>query len=302
MADGRPATIPPRPHTSAAVGAGGFWAVAYAFAVAMASTTLPSPLYPIYERHFGFSALTVTVIFAVYAFGVIAALLTFGELSDQVGRRPVLFAALTAAALAMVTLLVAGGLAALLAGRVLSGLAAGLMTGTGTAALVDLAPGGRRDFATAVAVVVNIGALGCGTLMSGALAAWAPDALRLPYAVELGLLAPAFVGVLATRETVRARGRARLRLQRLSVPKEVRGVFVRAALVGASAFAVSGLFSAVSPGALGVLLDLHSPALAGLLIFAVFGARRPGRSWCARSHRTSACARGARCSRWARGC
>jgi MFS family permease len=104
MADGRPATIPPRPHAPAAVGAGGFWAVAYAFAVTMASTTLPSPLYAIYERHFGFSALTVTAIFAVYTFGVIAALLAFGELSDQVGRRPVLLAALAATALAMVTL------------------------------------------------------------------------------------------------------------------------------------------------------------------------------------------------------
>jgi MFS family permease len=276
MADGRPARSPPQPRASAALRAGGFWAVAYAFAVTMASTTLPSPLYPIYERHFGFSALTVTVIFAVYAFGVVAALLTFGELSDQVGRRPVLLGALAFAIVALVTLLVADGLGVLLVGRVLQGMAAGLMTGTGTAALVDLAPDGRRDFATAVAVVVNIGGLGCGTLLSGALAAWATDPLRLPYVVVLALLAPAVLGVLATRDLVRERRRPRLRLQRLSVPREVRGVFVRGALAGGSAFAVSGLVSAVGPSALGELLGFHSPALAGFVIFVLFGASAAG--------------------------
>jgi MFS family permease len=276
MADGRPARSPPQPRASAALRAGGFWAVAYAFAVTMASTTLPSPLYPIYERHFGFSALTVTVIFAVYAFGVVAALLAFGELSDQVGRRPVLLGALAFAVVALVALLVADGLAVLLVGRVLQGMAAGLMTGTGTAALVDLAPDGRRDFATAVAVVVNIGGLGCGTLLSGALAAWATHPLRLPYVVVLALLAPAVLGVLATRDLVRERRRPRLRLQRLSVPREVRGVFVRGALAGGSAFAVSGLVSAVGPSALGELLGFHSPALAGFVIFVLFGASAAG--------------------------
>ena len=60
----------------------------------MAGTTLPTPLYPAYALRWGFSALVITVIFAVYAIGVIAALVFLGSLSDQVGRRPALLAAL----------------------------------------------------------------------------------------------------------------------------------------------------------------------------------------------------------------
>ena len=53
----------------------GFVAAAYAYAVAMLGTTLPTPLYPSYQEQWGFSDLTITVIFATYAVGVIAALL-----------------------------------------------------------------------------------------------------------------------------------------------------------------------------------------------------------------------------------
>ena len=69
-----------------------FAIVAFAFVVAMAGTTLPTPLYPIYEEQFGFSGVTVTVIFATYAVGVIAALVLFGNLSDRIGRKRVLAA------------------------------------------------------------------------------------------------------------------------------------------------------------------------------------------------------------------
>ena len=69
-----------------------FALVAYAFAVTMLGTTLPTSLYPIYQARMGFSELIVTVIFAVYATGVIAALVLVGSWSDQVGRRPMLLA------------------------------------------------------------------------------------------------------------------------------------------------------------------------------------------------------------------
>jgi MFS family permease len=182
------------------------WLAAYAFAVVMLGTTLPTPLYPHYEQRYGFSALTITVIFAVYAFGVIAALLFLGGLSDQLGRRPALLGGLALSAASAVAFLLAGGLGALLAGRALSGLSAGIFTGTGTATLVDLAPPGRRAFATGVATAVNLGGLGCGPLLAGVLAAVATAPLRLPFWVDLGLLAPAFAAVIGMPETVRRRG------------------------------------------------------------------------------------------------
>lgn len=257
----------------AASRAAGFWLVAYAFAVAMTGTTLPTPLYPIYQHDFGFSSLLVTVIFAVYAGGVVAGLLLFGGLSDVIGRRWVLLPGLVLAAASAGAFLLAHGLAAILVGRVLSGLSAGIFTGTATAALVDLAPQGRRNFATLVAVAVNVGGLGAGTLLAGLLAEYAPDPIRLPFVVHLGLVAVAAVGLLATPETAGRGGRSggdRLRLQRLGVPSEVRGVFARAATAGVCAFAVSGVFGAVAPVLLVTVLHDPSHVLAGVVPFVLF--------------------------------
>src|SRR5947209_5039353 len=115
-----------------------FFLAAYAFAVTMLGTTLPTPLYGLYRVRFGFSELMITVIFATYAVGVIAALLLFGRMSDVIGRKAVLLPGLACSAASAVCFLLAGGLGWLLAGRALSGLSAGIFTGTATAALVDL--------------------------------------------------------------------------------------------------------------------------------------------------------------------
>jgi MFS family permease len=244
--------------------------VAYAFVVTMLGTTLPTPLYPIYQHQLGFSSLMVTVVFAAYAFAVIAGLLLFGRLSDEAGRRPVLFAGLGLSALSAAAFLIQGGLVPIFAGRVLSGLSAGIFTGTATAALIDLAPAERRGWASAVSVAVNLGGLGLGALLSGVLAQIAPAPLRLPYAVDLGLLALAVLGLLVSPETVSARRPTRIRPQRIGVPSEVRAVFTRAATAGFCSFAVSGLFGAVAPIMLSQLLHLHSPLLAGGIVFLLF--------------------------------
>jgi MFS family permease len=209
----------------------GFALVAYAFLVTMIGTTLPTPLYPLFEERYFFGELMVTVIFAVYAFGVIAGLLVFGNLSDEIGRKPVLLIGLAFSAISAFLFVLAGSLVPIFAGRVVSGFSAGVFTGTATAMLVDLAPGGRRRLASFVAVVVNLGGLGLGTLLAGLLADYCRSPLRLPFIVDLGLLVPAVLGLLVTPETVE-RQAFRLRLQRLSVPAEVRSVFIRGATAG----------------------------------------------------------------------
>ena len=240
-----------------------------AFFVTMVGTTLPTPLYPLYEQRYGFGSLLVTVIFAIYAFGVIGGLILFGNLSDRIGRKPMLLLGLVLSAASALLFLLAGSLAPIYVGRVVSGLSAGIFTGTATAYVIDLAPAGRRRLASFVAVFANLGGLGTGTLLSGSLGQWAPDALRTPFAVDLSLVVVATAGLLLVPETV-SRQSSGFRLQRLGVPEEVVSVFVRAALAGATAFAVSGVFSSVAPEFLGVALHRHSPALAGLLIFVLF--------------------------------
>ncbi len=145
----------------------GFAVTALALAVGMMGTTLPTPLYALYRQRFGFSELMITVIFAAYAAGVIAALLLLGRLSDQIGRRRMLLPALGLSAVYAGMFLVADGLPLVLAGRILSGLSAGIFTGTATATLVDLAPSEHRSRATLVAAVANMGGLGFGVLLAG---------------------------------------------------------------------------------------------------------------------------------------
>jgi MFS family permease len=249
------------------------WGLAYAFAVTMLGTTLPTPLYPLYEKRLGFSGLIVTVVFATYAIGVIVALMLLGQQSDRIGRRPVLLVALVFAASSSVVFLVAQSLAALLVGRLLSGFSAGIFTGTATAALVDLAPASRRGRATLIATVANIGGLGLGPLLAGALAQLAPDPLRLPYMVHLALLIPAAAVIWLMPEPVdvsAGAGGLQLRVQRLSVPREMRATFARGAAASFAGFAVMGLFTAVAPAFLAELLGLPSHLLAGAVVFVVF--------------------------------
>lgn len=245
--------------------------VAFGFAVAMMGTTLPTPLYPIYDHAFGLAPVLTPVIFATYALGVVATLLFFGYLSDDVGRRPLMAAALGLSAISAVTFLFAHGLPTLLVGRVLSGLSAGVASGTGTAWLVDLAGPRRKQRATLLAVAANIGGLALGPLVAGLLAGLAPSPLRLPFVVDLLLLVPAFLGVMAAPDPVDISKRpVHLRMQRLRVPPEAVGIFTPAAVVGVCAFAVAGVFSAVAPEFLGNELGDENPVDAGLLVFLFF--------------------------------
>src|SRR5438270_8681912 len=254
----------------------GFVAASYAFVATMLGTTLPTPLYSLYARRFGFSELIITVIFATYAAGVIAALLLLGRMSDVVGRRPVLLLGLTMSALSAVAFLLAQGLAPLLVGRLLSGLSAGIFTGTATATLVDLAGERARGQATLVAAVANMGGLGCGPLLAGILAQLAPLPLRLSFWVDLGLLVPAFLAVLLMPEPVHPRPGQQLRVQALSVPLQTRAAFIPAALAGFAGFAVLGLSTAVSPAFLGQVLSIKSDVVVGAVVFGIFAASTLG--------------------------
>ena len=160
-------------------------------------------------------------------------------------------------------------------GRLLSGFSAGIFTGTATATLVDLAPEGQQGRATLVGTMVNMGGLGLGPLLAGVVSEWGPLPLRLTFWVDLGLLVPAVVGILLMPEPVQERSRARLRIQALSVPAEIRPVFISGALAAFAGFAVLGLSTAVVPAFL-ALLGVTSHALVGLVVFAVFAGSTVG--------------------------
>jgi predicted MFS family arabinose efflux permease len=238
----------------------------------MLGATLPTPLYPIYERELGFGGVMVTLIFAAYAVGVVAALVLFGRVSDQLGRRSVLLPGLALAVVSSAVFLIPDSLPALFAGRVLSGLSAGIFTATATAMLVDLAPEGRQARYSLVAACVNMLGLGLGPVLAGALAEYAPAPLALPYLAHIVLVLLATVGFWAVAEPLERSGQPfRWRPQKISVPSEVRGVFVRAATAGFAGFAVLGLFTAVSPSFLTQVLRVENHLVGGLVVFTLLG-------------------------------
>nr|WP_078653606.1 MFS transporter [Streptomyces novaecaesareae] len=277
----RPSTA--RPSTTGAstarpsIARTGYLLAAVAFAVCMTGTTLPTPLYGLYQEKIGFSELTVTVVFAVYALGVIGVLLLGGDVSDTVGRRPVLLCGLGFAACSAVVFLAADDVPLLLLGRLLSGFAAGLFTGTGTAYVLELAPPEHRAHAGFVATAANMGGLGCGPLLSGLLAEYAPDPLVLPFVVHLALVAASFALLLLLPETVAgARPLRTARPNRPTLPPEVRRVFVPAAVAAFAGFSLLGLFTSVSPAFLTGELGVHNRAVVGLVVFTAFFASTLG--------------------------
>ncbi|MEU9736743.1 MFS transporter [Streptomyces sp. NPDC048002] len=240
------------------------------FAVCMAGTTLPTPLYGLYQEKFGFSELTVTVVYSVYAFGVIGVLLFAGNASDAVGRRPVLWWGLGCAAASAVCFLCATALGWLYVGRLLSGLSAGLFTGAASAYVIELAPHGSPR-ATFVATAANMGGLGCGPLLAGVLAQYADWPLYLPFAVHLALVAVSAAVLTLLPETVRERRPlSTVRPQRPGLPPPVRAVFGPAAAASFVGFALFGVFTSVSPSFLAHSLDVTDHAVSGLVVALAF--------------------------------
>lgn len=251
-------------------------ATAFAFLVTMMGTTIPTPLYPIYSAELAFSPLTVTVLFAVYALGVVAALSLFGRLSDDLGRRPVLLLAVGLALLSAVLFLLPPSLPLLIVARVVSGLGAGLMSGTGTAAVIDLFPAERKAMAGTLAVMANTGGLALGTLGAGILASTAPLPLAVPFAAHLALCVIALVGLLLWAPRPAVRGTARIRPRPLRVPAGIRSAFARAVLAAGAGFAVTGVLTAVSALFLARYLHLDDHALAGSVVFLAFACMAVG--------------------------
>ncbi|MFD7436408.1 MFS transporter [Streptomyces sp. NPDC059861] len=247
------------------------------FAVCMAGTTLPTPLYPLYQEKFGFSEFTVTVVYAVYAFGVIGVLLLVGNASDAVGRRVVVLWGLGFAAASAVCFLCATELGWLYAGRLLSGVSAGLFTGAATAYVMELAPHGGASRATFVATAANMGGLGCGPLLAGVLAEYAAWPLYLPFVVHLALVAASVAVLLRLPETVRERMPLRtVRPHRPALPAQVRAVFGPAATASFVGFALFGVFTSVSPAFLAESLDMQNHAVSGLVVALAFFASTGG--------------------------
>lgn len=243
-----------------------FFIAAAALLIAMVGTTLPTPLYAIYQQRLGFDASWLTIIFSIYAAGVIAALLAVGSWSDQLGRRPMLLAGLLMGAISALIFLFSDSIGGLLIGRLFSGFSAGIMTGTATVAVIELAPKSWKN-ATLMATAANMLGLGLGPLLAGFTSQYLADPLHLVFYVHLALLLLAAVGVALIRETVQRPPTLKLSIQKPSVPASVRSVFISASIAGLAGFSVAGLFTSMVPSVMIHIMEQRG----GLVIGAVIG-------------------------------
>jgi MFS family permease len=252
-------------------------AVAALIAVGFMGGVIVTPLYALYQRKFGFSEITLTLIFAVYVLGNVTSLLLFGQISDQVGRKRVALPAIGLAALSALVFLLAGGIAWLFVGRLLIGLSVGVLSGTATAWLVELFGEEQRSRATWTATASNFVGIATGPLLVGLLAAYAWAPLELPFIVYLGLLVAVAIAIAFVPEPREERVDSLRELEielRIGLPRDRLSSFVAPAVTGFVIFALGGLYFALIPGLL--IHDLHegNVALAGLITFelAIVGA------------------------------
>lgn len=255
----------------------GFWVIASAFLTAMAFGAVPTPLYPLYMVRDGFSTFVVTVVFAVYAVGVVISLLLAGHVSDWVGRKKILIPALALELLAALLFILSPSLPVLLLARFVTGLGVGMLTATATAYLHELHAGHRPHASPQrfeiVSTAANIGGIGVGPLVAGILAQYVQAPLRVPYLVFAALLLLSIAAVALVPETVEEKlVRPAYRPQRVSADHGDRAGYIAAASAGFASFAVFAIFTSVAPGFVAVTLHHPSRALAGLIVFAVFGA------------------------------
>jgi predicted MFS family arabinose efflux permease len=260
----------------------------------MAAASAPSPIYPLYLQRWGFSVTTLTVVFAVYVAGLLAALLTVGSLSDHLGRRPMLVASLLVAAASTAIFWAADGVISLVIARIAQGIATGMATGALAAGLVEFSPGERPQLGpTMTAVGTSLG-LAIGGGVTGVLVQVTPrpDAYVFP-ALTLAFVVLAALA-LATPETVarRAGGLASLR-PRVRVPAETRPEFLAAVPAIVAGWSVTGLFLALTPSLVSNVLHVHFGAAGGLSIAVLFIANSAGGLWSARLAARTATAPGA---------
>ena len=247
----------------------GFGAAAFAFLIVMAVATLPSPLYGLYRTRDHLSALTITVVFAIFAASTIAILQRDSSIAARIGLRGTMLGAVATMMVAMGVLAAWKDLPGLLIGRVVTGVAVGLAAGTAITYLVELRlradPTASPVRARTIGTSVTVGALGVGPLIAGCLAQWVPLPLTVPYLVFIALGAIALIGLWTAPET-----RAPTTVNKSAGPRRKVRLPVPAAAATLAAFSANGLFAGLSGLFLATTLHDPSHALSGAALFVLF--------------------------------
>jgi MFS family permease len=230
----------------------------------LAASSAPTPLYPLYQAMWGFSPVMLTIVFAIYALAVLAALLIAGRLSDHLGRRPVLIVAALGQALVMLLFATAESVTGLLVARVVQGVATGAAIGAIGAAMIDLDKS-RGTVANAVAPPFGTA---LGALMGGIFLQYLPGPTHFVYAVLAAIFMAQILGLTFMRESISAEPGVLGSLKpRLNLPRATRQPLLLAVPVLIAVWALAGFYGSLGPMLIRGMLNSRSPVLGGLALF-----------------------------------
>jgi Major Facilitator Superfamily len=231
-----------------------------------ASGAAPTPLYHQYQESFGLTPFAVTIVFAAYVLSLLAALLTVGSLSDFIGRRPAILAALVLNVVAMAMFMTAGSEAALIAARALQGFATGLATASLGAAILDN-DRGRGPVLNSITAFFGLTA---GSLGGAILVTYAPDPRQLVYVVLLALSAVEAFILWFMPETAEVRAGAIASLRpHVNIPVQASRAMVRVAPVTVASWALGGFYFSLMPALVRVATGVTVPVVGGLVVSAL---------------------------------
>jgi predicted MFS family arabinose efflux permease len=234
----------------------------------LAGSSAPTPLYAVYQAEWGFSPITVTVVFGVYAVAVLAALLTVGSLSDHIGRRPVLLAALVLQAAAMIVFISAAGVPELLVARVAQGLSTGAAVGALGAGILDL----NKEKGTIANGVGPVMGTAVGAIGSGLLVQFLPSPTHLVYVVLLAIVVLQGIGVVLMTESSTSKPGALASLRpHFGLPLAVRRPLLVAVPALVAVWALAGFYGSLGPTLVRLVVGSSSIVLGGLSLFVLAG-------------------------------
>ncbi len=259
--------LPPVAQDSGRMGrTAALWLQASILVAYLAASTAPSPLYALYREAWGFSALTLTLIFSTYAFTLLAALLFFGALSDQRGRREVVIVSLVLEFVSILVFRHADSVAWLVAARALQGVATGIATSALSAGMQDL----HRERGALLNSIAPLLGMGAGALGAGALAQFAPSPTRLVFDVLLAILAAQTLGAFWLPETVAKQPGALAAMKpQLAVPRRARATLWQVLPVNTAQWALGGFYASLGPSLARIVTGVHSPLLGGGVVAAL---------------------------------
>jgi Major Facilitator Superfamily len=241
----------------------------FSFAGAMliaASSSAVTPLYRLYQASMHLTPFWITIVFASYVASLLTALLTVGGLSDYIGRRPVILAALLLNAAAMLLFAEARDVGQLILARVVQGLCVGVGTTALGAAILDTNRA-RGPLLNSVTAFLGMTA---GALGSAALITFAPDPLHRVYDVLLGLtsLMIALLWIMPESTTRKDGALASLR-PHVSVPPRSRSILVRLTPANIAAWSLGGLYLSLMPTIVATAMGVASPWVGGVVVSAL---------------------------------